>query len=175
MNIFYLSTDPYTAARAMTNAHVCKMIVETAQLLSTAHLILDGEPSAELSKSGRKQNQYRHPNSDILYKITHVNHPSAVWARQNISNYSWLYLHFLALCEQYTDRYSRVHLTQSKLVNVLMHTPKSIPISPITSMPQAMPEQYKDPDSVVAYRRYYEAEKLKLPVDIERYHRILEI
>lgn len=37
MNIFYLSNDPNKAATYMYNKHVVKMILETAQLLCTAH------------------------------------------------------------------------------------------------------------------------------------------
>ena len=52
MNIFYLDHDPVTAARAMTDKHIVKMILESAQLLSTAHRVLDGRPITKLSKSG---------------------------------------------------------------------------------------------------------------------------
>ena len=55
MNIFYLSTDPEKAAKYMYNKHVVKMILESAQLLCTAHVISDGE------------------NADVPYKVTHKN------------------------------------------------------------------------------------------------------
>ena len=42
MNIFVLDNDPDTAARMMCDKHVVKMIVESAQMLSTAHRVLDG-------------------------------------------------------------------------------------------------------------------------------------
>ena len=47
MNIFYLSTDPTKAAQMMYNKHVVKMILESAQLLCTAHVISDG-PDADI-------------------------------------------------------------------------------------------------------------------------------
>ena len=43
MNVFYLDEDPRQCAEWMVDRHVVKMIVETAQLLSTAHRLLDGE------------------------------------------------------------------------------------------------------------------------------------
>ena len=42
MNIFYLSRDPHEAARLQCDRHVVKMILETGQLLSTAHVEIDG-------------------------------------------------------------------------------------------------------------------------------------
>lgn len=43
MNVFYLSEDPVIAAMALIKKHKNKMLVESAQLLSTAHRVLDGE------------------------------------------------------------------------------------------------------------------------------------
>ena len=37
MNIFALSTDPIQSAEMMCDKHIVKMVIETAQLLSTAH------------------------------------------------------------------------------------------------------------------------------------------
>jgi len=81
MNIFYLDKDPRICAENHCDKHCVKMILEYAQLLSTAHRVLDGDPNQELP-DGRQ---------DVLYKATHVNHPSAVWVRQNEANYKWLY------------------------------------------------------------------------------------
>jgi hypothetical protein len=43
MNIFYLSKDPKQCAEWMVDKHTIKMILESAQLLSTAHRLLDGK------------------------------------------------------------------------------------------------------------------------------------
>ena len=37
MNIFYLDKNPYKAAELQYNKHVVKMILESAQMLCTAH------------------------------------------------------------------------------------------------------------------------------------------
>lgn len=174
MNIFYIHEDPVIAAKAMTNKHVVKMILESAQMLSTAHLILDGIQKVGLSKSGRKQLQYDHPLKDRLYKATHANHPSSVWCRETSANYKWLYDHFMALCNEYTDRYGKVHMTEHKLATLLESIPSNIRNAPITVMPQAMDDVYKVKDNPVAgYRNYYIATKLKLQVDIERFEDVL--
>ena len=76
MNIFYLSHDPDKAARVMYNRHVVKMILESAQLLCTAH--------------------HEYGNHDVPYKSTHKNHPSAIWTRSNDLAYMWVYDHMMA-------------------------------------------------------------------------------
>ena len=43
MNIFYLHKDPEISAKMHCDKHVVKMIIEYAQLMSTAHRILDGD------------------------------------------------------------------------------------------------------------------------------------
>jgi hypothetical protein len=155
MNIFYLDPDPKVSAQSMTNKHVVKMILESAQLMSTAHHVLDGENTK-------------------LYKKTHVNHPSAVWVRQSILHYKWLYEHYLALCDEYILRYNKVHKTDKDLSIILSYAPKNIDEkTQFSEPPQAMPVQYHDDSSVSAYRHYYNKEKLKLEEDIERFKRIL--
>ena len=80
MNIFYLSYDPRTAAAEHCDKHVVKMIVEYAQLLSTAHRVLDGIPYYDVSKNNRKVKRFKldEPRESNLYKACHINHPSAV-------------------------------------------------------------------------------------------------
>ena len=49
MNIFILDEDPVIAAKMLCDKHVPKMIVESAQMLSTAHRLLDGTPTKRRS------------------------------------------------------------------------------------------------------------------------------
>ena len=145
MNIFYLSEDPNEAAKYMYNKHVVKMILESAQLLCTAHIISDGEAA------------------DVPYKATHKNHPSAIWARESVSNYIWLYDHMIALGNEYTRRYGKKHLTILKCSGALCKAPSNVTKIDLTPMPQCMPDQYKVPgNSVEAYWNYYEAEKVNV-------------
>lgn len=165
MNIFYLDEHPVKAAQMHHDKHVCKMIIETAQLLSTAHRVLDGIEFIDNS-SGRKIKRWALADSKkdkVLYKATHINHPSAVWARESFENYVWLYDHFIALCHEYTYRYGKVHATYTKLADLLEDVPNkmlkdSFPFDS-TEIPQAMPDYCKDKDPVVGYRTYYILEK----------------
>ena len=91
MNIFYLHNDPKICAEMHVDKHCVKMILEYAQLLSTAHRVLDGTLVNGYSKTGRKQKRYVLPDDrdSVLYSATHINHPSAVWVRKSDANYAW--------------------------------------------------------------------------------------
>ena len=77
MNIFYLDHDVRKCAEMHNDKHVVKMILEYAQLLSTAHRFLDGVPTVGKSKTGRKKTTYILSNEldSVLYSATHINHP----------------------------------------------------------------------------------------------------
>jgi hypothetical protein len=166
MNIFYVDSDPEVAARNMVDRHVVKMILETAQLLSTAHRVIDGEEYVGQSQSGRKAKRWRlSGNVDaIMYAATHINHPSAVWVRENSANYVWLYDHLLALGREYTYRYGRTHLTIDKLKDILKDSPQNIKQSNVmTKMPSCMDKQYiVSLDPITNYRNYYNYGKTDL-------------
>ena len=159
MNIFYLSNDPVEAAQAHLDKHVVKMILEYAQLLSTAHRIIDGSERVVLSNSGRKKKvwELNDQRNELLYSATHINHPSAIWARSSSCNYEWLYRLFCATCDEYTHRYGKVHLTDSKLRDVLKQHPKRIGKSKTWVGPTpAMPDECKVAgDPLASYKRYY--------------------
>ena len=136
MNIFYLDTNPATAAQLMCDRHVVKMILETAQLLSTAHHELDGASPA--------------------YKPTHRNHPSAAWARASASHYAWLYDHMMALGAEYTRRYGKTHKTIAEHADTLAQPPVLLADDGYTHPPQCMPDECKGVDTVAAYQAYYQ-------------------
>jgi hypothetical protein len=69
---------------------------------------------------------------------------------------------FTALCDEYTYRYGKVHLTDTKLRELLKTPPKNIPVGQMTRMPQAMPDEFKCCDSIIAYRNYYRIAKQHL-------------
>ena len=143
MNIFYLDSDPKICAQYHCDKHVVKMILETAQMLSTAHHVLDGDDAI-----------------DGIYRSTHKNHPSSVWVRSCEGNYNWTWLLFMHLLNEYTARYDKTHATQ-RLLDTLKATPKNIStVVQFSQPPQCMPEQYKVKDaSMQAYRNYYMGEK----------------
>jgi len=164
MNIFFLSKDPKQAALFHNDKHVVKMILESAQLLCTTHRVLDGKQEV-IIKNNRKKKAWKLSNSELdlyLYNSTHVNHPSAVWVRESKNNYMWLYNLFVELCKEYKYRYGKTHLCETKLKKYLMNPPMNISNRPFTQPPQAMPEQYRQVDSVSAYRNYYMIDKAHL-------------
>ena len=167
MNIFYLHHNPTIAAQYHVDKHCVKMILESAQLLSTAHRILDGTETAGVSLTGRKKKVWKleDDRNEKLYSATHVNHPSAVWARHSRANYVWLYSLLIELCKEYTYRYGKIHKCESSgLVEALDEVPDNIcPLKPFTQPTPAMPEQYKIPgNSVVSYQNYYNGEKQRM-------------
>ena len=145
MNIFYLDKDPEIAAQMMCDKHVVKMILESAQMLSTAHRILDGD---------------EHADNVGMYKMAHKNHPSTKWVRHSYQNYKWLYAHMIALMQEYTYRYGKHHATE-RLIEPLGNFPKAFKSSfkTYTDPPQCMPDYCKSGDVVTAYHKYYIMEK----------------
>lgn len=164
MNIFYLSKSRQLCVIYMVDKHVIKMILEYAQLLSTAHRVLDGNVE-NIKTNGRKYTRYVFDEADprcVLYKSTHINHPCAIWVRESIWNYRWLYGLFTNLCDEYTYRYGKIHKCDQTLRLVLQHSPRNIPkLEMKTPLPQAMPDKYKCDDCIKAYRDYYCGEKSK--------------
>ena len=164
MNIFYLDHDPKVCAEMHNDKHCIKMILEYAQLLSTAHRVLDGTLSVGLSASGRKKTSYvlMDQREPVLYSATHINHPSAIWVRQSDANYVWLYRMFGALMEEYTYRYGKVHACE-RLADALSYRPKNIPKGSFTEPTPAMPENYKvSGDSIQSYKNYYLGDKQRM-------------
>ena len=167
MNIFYLDRDVIKCAEMHNDKHCVKMILEYAQLLSTAHRVLDGILSIGLSETGRKQSRYvlSDGRESLLYIATHLNHPSAVWVRQSAENYLWLANMLIALCEEYTYRYGKVHKTERDgLAYVLLkNIPHNIRNSGFTQPTPAMPDEVKIVgDSLASYRNYYIKNKAHL-------------
>jgi hypothetical protein len=164
MNIFAVSNDPKQSAEWMVDKHVVKMILETAQLLSTAHRILDGVEYIGKTQTGRNVKRWRLPDDreQHLYSATHINHPSAVWARSTNNNYTWLACHFGALLTEYTYRYGKHHKCEA-MVPWLKYPPHGIPVGYLTQVTPAMPDEYKVPnDSVASYRNYYRVAKARM-------------
>jgi hypothetical protein len=166
MNIFILSESPIEAAQLQCNAHSVKMVLESAQMLSTAHRMLDGYTERNLSKSGKRMvDHWIHPDPQmdkVLYKAVHFNHPCTVWSMKTDSNYKWHYEHFVALCDEYTYRYGKVHLAETKLKEVLAQLPRNIPKGPLTPQPLAMgsnPECMNPNDVVGSYRAFYQTKQ----------------
>lgn len=158
MNIFYIDECPMQAAQWMVDKHVVKMILESAQLLSTAHRFLDGREVQGQTKTGRKARRWILPDErdSVIYTATHINHPSAVWARESIENYNWLVDHFFSLMSEYTYRYGKEHKCFGEISYLLQSPPHNLREYDWTEMPSCMDDKYiisKDP--IINYRNYY--------------------
>lgn len=170
MNIFYVSHDPVEAAQSLVNKHVVKMILESAQLLSTAHRVLDGHETVQVrvnlnTGKSRKVRVRQLPDirDSILYSATHINHPSAIWCRQSVENYSWLVEHFFALMNEYTLRYNKVHKCAGDVAYMLQSPPFNLKDWDWTPMPSCMaPEYIISDDPIINYRNYYREGKKKI-------------
>ena len=144
MNIFYFDKCPVKSAQAQPDKMLVKMPLETAQMLCTAHRVLDGDDYAD---------------NVGLYKEAYKNHPCTICARQSHANYIWLYRLFIALGDEYKHRYGREHASLTKLQDALYFHPDNIEDKGLTPLAQAMPDEYKDDDPIKAYRNYVIHEK----------------
>jgi hypothetical protein len=143
VNIFALDDDPRIAASYHNNSHVVKMILESTQLLST------------------NLNVFK-PKAVPCYKPTHINHPCSKWVRESNFNYIWLTELAYGLCDEYTIRYDKIHACQKLLRGLKIDKYISEVRWMITPFAQAMPDEYKDLNPVLAYRNYYMGAKSHL-------------
>ena len=172
MNIFYLDPDPRTCAQMHCDKHVVKMIIEYAQLMSTAHRILDGEQYTDLTAGGRRIQRWRlnDEREAILYKASHINHPSAIWCRENIENYDWLFEMWSELLDEYTHRYGKIHAC-ARLHDALYEAPENITSGDFFAPTPAMPQELKivaknaiagrKYDVLASYKNYYIKDKAR--------------
>jgi hypothetical protein len=135
MNIFAVSENPKTAAQMLCDTHVCKMLLETAQLLCNTF-----------------------PPGEAPYKRTHYYHPCSIWVRESMDNYIWLVTHGEELSKEFEFRYLHEHKSHKVIIWCKNKIPE-IPKRGLTSFAQAVPDMYKREDPIEAYRNYYINEK----------------
>lgn len=143
MNIFILSLNPYLCAIYHNDKHVVKMILETAQMICVTHHLC----------SNHKING--------LYKRTKafVNHPCTKWIRESVGNYIWIYILFRELCKEYTYRYNKIHSCEKRFMDIFNNIPELIPSGNMTIFSQAMFDDVKHKNPIIAYRNYYKKYK----------------
>lgn len=153
MNLFILNPDPVLAAQENCDKHVCKIILEAAQMVMLAYQVL-GMPDAK-------------PDFEIWNAKTHKNNHISKWVRHNTANFMWTVDHGLALCEEYELRYKKTHKVKRMLEWCKENPPPSLPVGALTTFRQAVAEDcYSSPladereiathgQIVEAYRTYY--------------------
>lgn len=183
MNIFYLHEIPRVAAQMHCDSHVIKMIVESAQMLSTAHRILDHDYEKTYYNHGKikrnyffeieklQRNDYEDKDGNIIkhhdiinkqcYLSTHPNHPCNKWIRVSKMHYYWVFNLFKELLEEYKYRNGKIHKT-SKYLPFLQRTPINLSGYSFTNPPRAFGDMclsIRDKNIVDAYRKYYASKK----------------
>lgn len=185
MNLFYTNRDPQLCAQDHCDKHVVKMILEYAQLLSTAHRLLDGKhvtaevllPNNKVKKiqawllegeiavtkvfaeeGKRPTARFEIYHGQKCYAVAHAHHPLSHWSRAASENYKFLYQLFVELCKEYTHRYGKVHSAE-KLIQFLAQLPKNVPAGEMVDPPLSMPDEYKVNDAVISYQNLYVGSK----------------
>jgi hypothetical protein len=137
MNLFVPSPEIRPSVEALDDKRVVKMVLETAQLLSTAIRILD--PDTTLP----------------IYKITHKNHPVSIWMRSSINNYAYGVNYFIVICREYTYRFGKTHKCEQLLPHFIefmkwLHTERNFPM---TQTPFANCTDFKSDEVHTAYKK----------------------
>ena len=158
MNIFFLHRLAPVAAAMHCDKHVGKMLIESCQLLATAHHVLGN-------------------GDQVSYKPTHVNHPSAIWTRQSKLHYDYVVTLATYLGREFFLRYGKGHKSRDVLVAELLKAPPALYDMPATwsDPPLAMPDEFKSEDTVMSYRRYYASKAATMPLVYYRGERPMPI
>ena len=137
MNIFFLDETPEKSAKFLCDKHVPKMLLESAQMLSTAV-------------------QKYTDRIEELYKPAYPNHPMTKWVGFNRDCFRWALENAMSISQEYCKRFKKLHKS-SKIINNIYDNNyiNDIPDGFFKEPPQCMPDEYKDKDYVVAYRKYY--------------------
>jgi hypothetical protein len=167
MNIFILDQNPIKAAEYHCDKHVVKMILESAQMLSTVHHIaFIRSKNLDISdfKGQKKITEYcktYNPFANDIYSVSHLHHPCTVWSYESLENYIWHSALSLSLCMEYTKRYKKIHKSQPVL-KILSNNLPSLPTKGLTPFAIAMKPEFKiSNDPVECYRNYYLKDKVR--------------
>lgn len=147
MNIFMIDADPVQCARSHVDSHVRKMVVEYAQIMSTAHHCCDPAPSPS------------------LYKPTHATTRFMKWAQENSANYLWLYATWRMLQDEHEHRFG-FRNASSRLLTRLARLPQKIfradETTPMPFSTKVLPEWIVAGNNIESQRNYYRYGKLHL-------------
>jgi len=143
MNLFVLDRDPLISAKMNCDKHVNKIILEAVQMMSLAHIT-----------NNRLYANINGAQVELWNAKTHKNNHVSLWVRETTSNYEWTAKHGLALCDEYNDRYGKIHNCQP-LMNWLATNQPPLNIGGLTPFRQAVADDCYHQDPVVAYHLYY--------------------
>ena len=142
MNIFAIEgnnnkIDWVNSAKSQDNYRVVKMILESCQMLCTVI-------------------NEQHGKQVTPYRSTHKSHPSTKWVAASSANFESLIEHTLAMLEEYTERFGKIHKCASVLEKCLdIYDPSLFPLRESTRLPLAMPYEFQSDNIVESYRKFY--------------------
>ena len=154
MNIFVTDPDPIQSARNLPDKHIVKMPLETCQMLA----IIYSDWYYGVGKL--------YKSDGTPYRTAHGafrNHPCTQWAAANQYNLAWLIQHGIALCDEYTARYDKVHTCEDVIYQAvrIYHACFDELVSDayymVSTFTRAMPESIKYDNTIstiTAYQRY---------------------
>ena len=141
MNIFFLDKTPEKSAEFLCDKHIPKMLLESAQMLSTAV---------------RKYEEDTEP----IYKSAYPNHPMTKWVGFNRDCFNWALENAIHIHEEYRFRFNKNHKSYDVISNIINNNySNDIPEGFFKEPPQCMPDEYKHKNYVTAYRSYYAGDK----------------
>ena len=149
MNIFVTDPSPTVSAQSLPDKHIVKMPLESCQMLAIVCSEKWGHGYGELHK--------KDGTAYFTDKGAFRNHPCTVWANESNINAWWLVAHAMALCEEYTHRYGKVHSCEKTLEEATT----IIPSAPAPYLPKSFtfagPDEFKYDTSIdifTAYKKY---------------------
>lgn len=145
MNIFYLHHLPAIAASEHCDKHVGKMLIESCQMLATAHHVLGN-------------------GHTVTYKPTHVNHPSNVWVRESKLHYGWTVTLARCLAREFELRYGKTHASSKILSAQLTMAPPALMSQPALwrTPPLCMPEEFHSTNAMLSYQKFYASKSARM-------------
>ena len=123
------------------------MIVESCQMLANCYSQSELETAPKTKKGTVRKHSY-------------FNNPCSIWTRKSLSNFNWLLIHALEMVQEKMYRNGKHHFCDSFLHWCKDKEPNLKDIG-FTFPAQAMPDIYRSPDPVKAYRDYYKFYKMK--------------
>lgn len=140
MNIFAISNVPLECATCLDDLRLNKMIVESAQILST---VLRGTTYLEKER---------------LYKATHTKHPCVKWAGESCYNAAWLDDLLFFMLKEWEFRMGKKHAVEGRIYRRLPHHRRMsyydlLPTGADISFNFVNCTPYKDMEVRAAYRK----------------------
>lgn len=173
MNIFALNIDPRKAAEAHGDKHVIKMILETCQMLYSAHWtyiypeLLRERSSVKISKLAKTLKSPEHiltaPKSlsgNYGYTPVHLHHPCTIWIRECKGNYLWAAELAIYLAVEYEFRWpGKEHSCKQHAIWLKENLPPNMSDGERTPFAIAMDPIYRVEDPVESYINFYKGSK----------------